>query len=146
MHEEGEKIESSAGNDINMHSFVADFINKSNWKPILRMGIPLIIHFEHFLYVFSVNIKTSGEQIAHTYSAAYFGLNGWEWWTTKGISSLPSWKSVLPHPRMSRASPVKAKRFPWSTYVTQPFVCPNCGRKTQNFSDQREINQKRQED
>ena len=39
-----------------------------------------------------------------------------------------TWKSVLPHPRMRRVSPVKQALLSSSTNVMQPAVCPGVAR------------------
>lgn len=46
---------------------------------------------------------------------------------------LPCWKSVRPHPLISRASPVKTMLWSSTTSDTQPSVCPGVSSTVRNY-------------
>lgn len=48
-------------------------------------------------------------------------------------SRLPCWKSVRPHPLISRASPVKTMLWSSTTSDTQPSVCPGVSSTVRNY-------------
>lgn len=48
-------------------------------------------------------------------------------------SHLPCWKSVRPHPLISRASPVKTMLWSSTTSDTQPSVCPGVSSTVRNY-------------